>query len=120
MRCSAGASYCVSRFLLDLDGTTLAVNAAAKLDQYSSAGALNDAAAMRRDRRFQEFAAMRIEADQRTLIPSAGYTDNICCKDAGKAPLNALFCHSEQLLYAASVGSRLSGSIAGLQGRSAA
>jgi hypothetical protein len=88
--------YCASRFLLDVDGATGALNGAAKLDQYSVVGALNDPAPMLRDRQFQEFAAMRVEADRRTLLlPSAGDTDNICCKDGGKTPLSALFRHSE-------------------------
>ena len=51
-----------------LDGAAGRVHGAAELDQNSIAGAFNDTAAVLRDRRLQEFAAVGVEPGERAFL----------------------------------------------------
>jgi hypothetical protein len=84
---------------LRLDRTAGGIHGTAEFDQYSVAGALDDAAVVLGDRRLKEFPAVSVEPSEcpflvRTHQPAVA--GDIRRKNGSEPPLHALFGHVER------------------------
>src|SRR5579862_9214828 len=82
--------------VLHVDGAARGVHGADEFDQYAVAGAFDDTAAMLRDGRFEEFAAVGVEPGERAFL--VGTHQPAVSRDIGgenrrKPPLHTLFGH---------------------------